>query len=205
MIELARPSRVEAAMIKLMPLLPFAAALSLLACRNDPIADDAAAPPDNLVGDVSARGLAAPANSAAAESLDRAALPPMSAGMSWTISADRRAAHFGPTVAEPQLTLGCAPGGLLVTRHHPANIGASGTLSLTGGGHVSSLPVAAVAITRGPGQAEWQGHASGDIARGVARPFSRPGPVELSLGGAPSLVVPADPRVSALLDICLSG
>lgn len=189
-----------------MPLLPFAAALSLLACRADgPVAEDAAAPPDNLVGDVSATGLAAPANSAAAESLDRAALPPMSAGMAWTIAADRRAAHFGPTVAEPQLTLGCAPGGILVTRHHPTHPGASGTLSLTGGGHVSSLPVAAVAITRGLGQAEWQGHASGDIARGIARPFSRPGPVELSLGGAPSLVVPADPKVSALLETCLSG
>jgi len=192
-------------MIMLKSLLPFAAALSLLACRNDPIADDAAAPPDNLLGDVLATGLAAPANSAAAESLDRAALPPMSAGMIWTISPDRRAAQFGPTVAEPQLTLGCAPGGILVTRHSPTHPGASGTLSLTGGGHVSSLPVAAVAITRGLGQAEWQGRASGDIARGIARPFSRPGPVELSLGGAPSLVVPADPAVSKLLDSCLSG
>lgn len=180
-----------------------AAALSLLACRNDPIAEDAAAPPDNLVGDASARGLAAPANSAAAESLDRAALPPMSAGMAWTISADRRAAHFGPTVAEPQLTLGCAPGGISVVRHSPANIGDKGTLSLTGGGHVSSLPVAAAAIARGPGEAEWQGRASGDMARGIARPFSRPGPVELSLGGAPSLVVPADPAVNEVLNRCL--
>lgn len=191
-------------MIKLMPLLPFAAALSLLACQNDgPVADDAAAPPDNLVGDASARGLAAPANSASAESLDRAALPPMSAGMSWTVSPGGRAVQFGPTVAEPQLTLGCAPGGLVVTRHSPTHPGASGTLSLTGGGHVSSLPVAAVAVTRGLGQAEWQGQASGDMARAIARPFSRPGPVELSLGGAPSLVVPPDPRVSQLLDRCL--
>lgn len=192
-------------MIKFLPLLAFAA-LPLAACQNDgPVAEDAAAPPDNLVGDASARGIAAPANSAAAESLDRAALPPMSAGMAWTVSPGRRAAHFGPTVAEPQLTLSCAPGGIMVTRHHPANIGDKGTLSLTGGGHVGSLPLGAVPIARGPGEAEWQGRASGDMARGIARPFSRPGPVELSLGGAPSLVVPADPRVSALLDLCLGG
>ncbi len=191
-------------MIRLLPLLPFAAALSLIACQNDgPVAEEAAAPPDDLVGDAAATGIAAPENSATAESLDRAALPPMSAGMAWT--GDQNAARFGPTPAEPQLTLSCAPGGVRVVRHHPANPGDKGTLSLTGGGHVGSLPVAAVAIARGPAQAEWQGQASGDMARGIARPFSRPGPVEISLGGAPSLVVPADPVVSQLLNRCLGG
>ncbi len=193
-------------MTRLLTLLPFAAALSLLACQNDgPVAKDATAPPDDLVGDASARGLAAPANSAAAESLDRAALPPMSAGMEWTVSADRSLAQFGPTPAAPQLTFACSAGALLVTRHYPTSPGTKGTLSFTGGGHVSSLPGAAMETERDPGEAEWQGRASGDMARAIARPFSRPGPVQLSLGGTPTLVMPADPAVSQLFDACLGG
>ena len=193
-------------MSRLLPLFPFAAALTLLACQNDgPVSPDATSPPDELIGDASATGLAAPGNSGRAEAADRAAMPPMAAGMAWAISSDGRTARFGPLHAEPSLTLACETDGsprLIVTRHHPASRDATATLSFTGGGHAGSLPVAAVPTTIGPGEAEWRGSASGDMARGIARPFSRPGQVEISLGGAPSLVVPAAP-VRNLLAGCI--
>lgn len=193
-------------MSRLLPLLPFAAALSLLACQNDgPVSADATAPPDDVVGDASARGLAAPANSAAAEAVTRAALPQMSAGLAWAVSADGRSVRFGPPAAGAMLTIACAPGGVLVTRHHPAPANRTATLSFTGGGQATSLPVAAVPTRLGPGEAEWQGRAGGDIARAIERPFSRTGQVEITLGGAPSLVVPTGPEVRGLFDDCLGS
>ncbi len=194
-------------MSRLLPLLPFVAALSLLACQRDgPVADDAAAPPDGLVGDASASGLAAPGNSGAAEAADRAALPPMASGMAWFSSDDGRAASYGPPNSEAMLTIACdGPRGLVVTRHHPAPAGASGTLSLTGGGHVASLPMATAPTTLGPGEAVWQGRVSGDMARAIERPFSRGGRVELGLGGAPSIVVPASAEVKRVIARCLRG
>ena len=197
-------------MSRLLPLVPFAAALALLGCQRDgPVSDDATAPPDNLVGDASATGLAAPGNSGAAEAVDRAALPPMSAGMAWFPSDDGRAVSYGPPNSEAMLTIACfargGPSGLIVTRHHPASAGGKATLSLTGGGHVASLPMGTVPTTLGPGEAIWQGSASGDIARAIARPFSRAGQVELSLGGIPSLVVPASPQVRRVIADCLGG
>jgi len=54
-------------MCKVARLTPITLALLLLACgKADPVADDAVGPPDELVGDASATGLAAPANAAAA-------------------------------------------------------------------------------------------------------------------------------------------
>lgn len=195
-------------MSRLLPLFPFVAALSLLACQADgPVSDNATEPPDNVVGDTTATGLAAPGNSGSAEAADRAAMPPMAAGMAWVVSDDGRIARFGPIAGEATLTVACetsAAPRLMVTRHHPAPKDATATLSFTGGGHAGSLPVAAVPTTMGPGEAIWQGSASGDIARGIARPFSRPGQVEISLGGAPSLVVPAAP-VRRVFATCLGG
>ncbi|MDQ3077777.1 MAG: hypothetical protein M3Q83_02925 [Pseudomonadota bacterium] len=186
-------------------LLPLAASLSLLACGdNGPVAANATAPPDDLIGDASATGLAAPENSGSAEAADRAAMPPMTAGMEWTLFDDGRTARYGPIGGEASLTLACEVGAaprLTVTRHHPASKGAKATLSFTGGGHAGSLPVAAVPVPIGPGEAIWRGSASGDMARAIARPFSRPGQVQISLGGAPSLVVPAAP-VRAMLADC---
>lgn len=189
-------------MIKFLPIFPFVAALSLLACQNDgPVADDATAPPEEILGDRASAGIAAPANAGEAEALDRAALPPANHGMEWAVSGGR--AGFGPPGAEPILTFACAPGGgVTVTRHHPASPGAKATLSLTGSGHVASLPMTTVPTTSGLGRAEWRGSVKGDMARAVARSFSRTGQVEITLGGAPSLVVPADPRVRALFAAC---
>ncbi|MDQ3144419.1 MAG: hypothetical protein M3Q57_06015 [Pseudomonadota bacterium] len=182
---------------------PFAATLALLACGDGgPVSENATAPPDELIGDASATGLAAPENSGSAEAADRAAMPPMAAGMAWTLFDDGRTARFGPVGGEPSLTLACDGGALVVTRHHPASRDAAATLSFTGGGHAGSLPVAAVPIAIGPGEAIWRGEARGDMARAIARPFSRPGQVEISLGGAPSLVVPTEP-VRGMLAGCV--
>ena len=188
-------------MIKWLPLLPFAAALSLVACQDDgPVAEGAEAPPEEMLGDRAASGLAAPANAAAAEAVDRAALPPVTAGMGWTVAGRR--ADFGPAGSQPILTLACEGAGLTVTRHHPADPGSKSTLSFTGSGHVASLPVGTIATRGGPGRAEWQGKAEGDIARAIVRSFSRTGQVEITLGGTPSLVVQADPRVRQVLAAC---
>ena len=179
---------------------PFVAALSLIACGGDgPVAEEVENS-DN-VADISAN--AEPNNSAAAEAADRAALPRASGDLAWFVSDDGRAALYGPPASEPMLTIGCAPGGVALTRHHPAPANGTGTLSLTGSGHVASVPVAAVPTTLGPGEYEWRGRANGDIARALERPFARPGEVEVSLGGAPSLVVPAAPEGRRLFATCL--
>jgi hypothetical protein len=191
-------------MSRILPLFPFAAALALLACQNDgPVADNLATPPEGVVGDQSASGLAKPGNAGAAEAVDRAALPPMTGGMAWRLAGNGRAARFGPAGAEPVLTFACGTPGLVVTRHDNASPGATGTVSFTGSGHAASIPVAAVPTRVGPGQAEWRGRATGDNARAIQRSFARTGQVEISIGGAPSLVVPADPAIRRMLADCL--
>ncbi len=195
-------------MKSLIPLFPFIAALGLLACQgNDgPVANGATTPPDNLVGDASANGLAAPANAAAAEATARAAQPLADNGIHWTAAEGGKVASFGPTGASAMLTLSCEADGstrrLVVTRFHPAHDGATATLSLTGGGHASSLPMHAVAKAGGPGESEWQGEARGDMARAVSRAFAGPGLVNVTLGGAPALSVPASPLATAVLQRC---
>ena len=174
-------------MKSLLPLFPFVAALSLLACQGDdgPVADNVAAPGDAVAGDAPATGLAAPANAAAAEAADRAAIPLADNSMGWTSAGG--SASFGPRGARALLTFACADGSLRVTRLHPATPGATATLSFTGGGTASSLPMRAVAKPGGPGESEWQGEARGDMARAVARAFAKQGQVEVTLGGAPAL------------------
>lgn len=187
-------------------ILPLAAALSLVACQDDgPVASNLVIPPENMVGDRSASGLAAPGNAAAAEAADRSALP-MSMGMAWTLAPDARSARYGPEGAPAILTLACLPAaGLEVARHHPTDPGASGTISFTGSGHAASIPVAGRATSGGPGRAEWHGSATGDNARAIERSFKATGQVEISIGGAPSLVVPADAAIRDLLRRCLTG
>lgn len=195
-------------MNKLLPMFPFVAALALIACQRDdgPVAKGASEVPVDLAGDSAASGLATPQNSAAAEATARAALPSMNAGMTWAIAADGRSARFGPPGSAAQLTFACAGQGdarrLVVTRHHPGSSGGTATLSLTGAGHASSLPMKAL-TTPDAGQAEWQGSAVGDMARALERPFAKNGQVEVSLSGAPSLVVPAGPEVRSVFADCL--
>lgn len=191
-------------MSKLLPLLPFIAALSLLACQdNGPVSPDATAPPEGTVGNAADGDVSIPLNRAAAEAGDRAALPQLSAGMAWTLAADGRSVRFGPQSSGAMLTFACAPDGLLVTRHHPASPGATATLSFTGGGEATSLPMKAVQASAG--ELHWRGSADGDGARAIQRPFARGGLIEITLGGAPSLVVPAAPEVLRLFRNCAGG
>ncbi len=194
-------------MKSILPLFPFVAALSLLACQGDdgPVAEGATTPPDAMLSDAAATGLAAPANAAAAEAATRAALPPATDGMEWSAGAEG-VAHYGPAGGRPLLSFACSGAGadrrLVVTRRHPTQGGATGTLSFTGGGHASSMPMRAVATPGGPGESEWRGEASGDMARAVARAFAGGGAVNVSLGGAPSLSLAATPAVRAVLARC---
>ncbi len=201
------PPASYSAMKSFLPLFPFVAALGLLACQSDegPVAEGATAVPENLVGDRSASGVAAPQNAAAAEALDRAAVP-VGDDLGWTGAGGGTLASFGPPGAEPVLILACRGEGdarqLVVTRRYPAQGGSTATLSFTGGGHASSLPMRAVAKPGGPGESEWQGEARGDMARAVARAFAGPGRVDVTLGGAPALAVPASPVARSVFARC---
>jgi hypothetical protein len=195
-------------MKSLIPLLPFIAALGLISCQGDdgPVARDVAAPPDTIVGDAGATGLAAPANAAAAEAVNRAAAPIAGDGIEWTSPAGSNRADFGPAGAAPMLSFECRGEGgaryLLVTRAHPSHSGNTATLSFTGGGHASSLPMRSVAKPGGPGASEWQGEARGDMKNAVARAFAGKGLVDVTLGGAPALAVPATPVAQAFFKRC---
>jgi hypothetical protein len=92
--------------------------------------------------------------------------------------------------------------GLIVTRLSPAQDGATATLSFTGGGHASSLPMRGAAKPGGPGESEWRGEARGDMARALGRAFGGKGLVNVTLGGAPSLAVPSSPLPLALIERC---
>lgn len=184
--------------------------LVVAACgKTDPVAHNAASPPDNLVGDESASGLAGPANAAAAEAAQRGALPPPTDGLAWFGSADGLSAYYGAKPTEAQLTIACVRGGaapqIVITRHDPAPDASKATLSFTGAGHVASIPVASMLTPGGPGHAEWQGRAVGDNAYAMERPFHVEGPVEVTLGGAPDLVVPASAPVRAVFAGCIGG
>ena len=182
---------------------------AVAAChRNSPIADKGTEPPDNLVGDSSSSGLETPANAATAEAADRAAAPPATDGMGWSMDSAgdvQGAVSYGPAPATPMLSFAClstrAGPSLSVIRHDSAPSTGAATMSLTGSGHVASLPMKAQPAAGGGG-AYWVGTATNDEAAAVARTFAQPGAVEISVGGTSALRVPADPRVRALLYRC---
>jgi hypothetical protein len=187
-------------MKSLLPMIPFVAAFALLACQGSdgPVAEGVAAVPDSAFGK--------PRNAAAAEARARAAVPAVGNGMGWSSSRNGTVASFGPIGAASMLTFACQfEGGqrrLEVTRLSPAHDGATATLSFTGSGHASSMPMRGIAKPGGPGESEWRGEARGDMARAVARAFSGDGQVNVTLGGAPALAVPTSPLASKLLRRC---
>lgn len=192
-------------MLKYLPVAPFACALLMMSCsgQRDPVADNALAPPDNLLGDASANGLADPANSGAAEAADQAALPVQTDGLHWSYADDGRTARYGPT-ASATFTISCTGGNRLAfERNIPATAEGRGTLSFTGNGMAASLPV--IGVRTGDAiESHWRadvGH--GDMARAVARTFQGNGPVHVSIGGTPPLVLPAAAPVRKLLADCL--
>ena len=188
----------------------FSIALLLLACsRNDPVDDDAVGPNDELVGDLAAEGLAAPANAAAAEAAQQAALPTSSNALSWTFSQQDRAASFGPP-GSPAFSIQCqkpreGEAQLIFVRYLPPAAGGQATLSFTGNGQVASLPVSAITNPDGIG-GQWRAAVPpADQARDVARTFGGPGTVEVSVGGTPPLVVTSTAEPRRVLADCLGG
>ena len=186
-------------MKSLLPLFPFVAALSLLACQgNDgPVAEGATAP-GNSVGDGEGSRLA---NAAAAKARRRAAAVALT-DTAWAGAAPRRAVPASARAARRRCSLRLHRPGPAVTRLHPATPDTTATLSFTGGGTASSMPMRSVAKPGGPGESEWQGEARGDMARAVARAFAGQGQIEVTLGGAPSLAVPTSPIADAVLKRC---
>jgi hypothetical protein len=191
-------------------LFPFLGFLALLACaKQDPVDDNAVAPPEGLVGDASATGLAAPANAAAAESVQLAALPTATGGLSWAYQAPDRTALFGPP-GTPAFSIQCSKqregdNQLVFVRYLPPTGGGNATLSFTGNGQAASVPIAAVTNPDGKG-GQWRASVSaGDNARAVARTFAGPGSVNVSLTGLAPLVVPATAEPRQVFADCLAG
>ena len=197
-------------MRKVVMFAPLSLILMLLACgKPDPVDEDAVAPAGEQVGDLAAKGLAAPANAATAEAAQQAAIPAATGGLSWTYRPQDRAALFGPP-GTPAFSIQCqkpreGERQLIFVRYLAPSSGGNATLSFTGNGQAASIPVSAVINPGGIG-GEWRAMVPPDEhARDVAETFSGPGTVEVSVSGTPPLVVPstAEPR-RALAD-CLNG
>lgn len=197
-------------MIKVLPVLPFAAFLALLACdRSDPVAEEAVAPAENMVGDASADGLAAPANAAAAERAKQMATPAATDGMMWSYSSAERKAAYGPAAADPALSIQCrdvADGKkeLVFVRGARAPDGGSGTLSFTGNGTAASVPVRGVTLRAR--QTAWQAVVpAGDMARAVARTFGSNGAVQVGVSQGDGLTVRGSSEARTVFADCSVG
>lgn len=196
-------------MIKYLPLTPFAAAFLLLGCnREGPVADNLVTPSEEMLGDASATGVAAPANAAAAERTSQAALPIAENGLAWTVRAGDGAALFGPSPTQPAFSIRCHVGSdgtrrLAFVRHVAATADVAATMSFTGNGSASSLPATGVADAAGPG-GHWQAMAeTRDMGRAVARTFAGPAAVNVSVGGTSSLAVLPSPEARKVMADCL--
>jgi hypothetical protein len=165
----------------------FIAALFVASCSPDPV--DSSVSRDNQAIDASAESPAGPGNAASAEAHKRASSPLGGDGMTWTWRADTHSALFGPNASEPQLSIECQGGELHITRHAAVE-NAAGTLSFTGNGHAASLSVVALPSQLGPGSLSTTTLKAGDMTNAIARVFEGKGPVQVSLGGAPSVVTP---------------
>lgn len=194
-------------MLKYLPITPFVLAIVLVACTgSDPVAEDAAAPSEEMLGDAGAEGLAAPANAAAAEAAVQQATPLPQNGMLWTLNGTEKLATFGAAGDAPSFSVQCRPangGGreLVVTRGALAPDGEKGTLSFTGNGSASSLPVRGVSPKAG--EAYWQAIVKpGDETRAVARAFAGSGVVQIGVSNGPGLPVPASPEAQQILQEC---
>lgn len=197
-------------MFRLLLLLPYVTALMLLSCaKTDPVDEDAVVPPDGLVGDASATGLAAPANAATAEAVEQAALPPPGGGLGWVYRQQDNSALFGPP-ASPAFSIQClkpkeSEAQLVFVRYLPPTTGAQATLSFTGNGQAASVPIAAVTNPDGVG-GQWRAAAApSDSTRDIAEAFAGPGQVEIAVSGTPPLVVPSSAEPRRVLASCHGG
>ncbi len=197
-------------MYRVATLTQFTLALLLMSCaKDDPVDDNAIAPSDAEVGNLTAHGLAAPANAAAAEAMQQAAVPAASGGLSWTYSQQDRTAAFGPP-GSPAFSIQCqqlreGEAQLIFVRYLPPASGGQATLSFTGNGQAASLPVSAISNPDGIG-GQWRAAVPPDEhARDVAETFGGPGTVEVSVSGTPPLVVASGAVPRQVLADCLKG
>ncbi|MFL6724352.1 MAG: hypothetical protein ACJ8E7_09510 [Sphingomicrobium sp.] len=184
--------------------------LLLLGCaKRDPVDEDAVNAPDEVVGDASATGLAAPANAAAAEAARQAALPVATGGLNWSYRAADEMALFGPP-GTPAFSIQCdkpprGRGHLVFVRYLPPTGGGNATLSFTGNGKVASVPIAAVTNPNGLG-GQWRAAIPvDDSVRDAAEAFAGPGMVNISITGLAPLVVPAAAAPRRVFADCLGG
>ena len=191
-------------------LTPITFLLMLMACaKHDPVDEKAIGPGDELVGDASAIGLAAPANAATAEAVQQAALPAPSGGLAWAYRQQDNSALFGPP-SSPAFSIQCqkpkeGEPQLVFVRYLPPTTGAQATLSFTGNGQAASVPIAAVTNPDGLG-GQWRAAAApSDSTRDIAEIFAGPGRIEISVSGTPPLVVPPSAEARQVLAACLSG
>ena len=185
------------------PLIPLALALLLPGCgRSSPVANNAIALPDNAVGDAPASGLAAPANSAAAEAVAKAAMPLPTDGMAWRWDPGEGAAEYGAGPQAPAFEIVCQKGKLLFHRIDAAPGGGKGTMSFTGNGRAASVPAVAIGDTANM-SSSWLGtQAPSDMTQAVARVFTGPGPVEIALSGTTKLVTSPSPVALRPFALC---
>lgn len=191
-------------------LTPFTLALLLLACgRSDTVDDNVVSLPDEMAGDMSATGLAAPANAAAAEAAVQAALPAGSRELGWSYRSIDRMAEFGPP-GTPAFSIQClvqreGQKQLVFVRFAAQSAGSQATLSFTGNGQIASVPIAAVVNPGGTG-GHWRAAiAPGDTARHVAKTFGGSGTVEVSLSGHSPLIVTTTAAPRRVFADCAGG
>lgn len=195
-------------MCKVAKITPLALLLVLLACaKTDPVDVDAVTPPESLAGDISAIGLAAPANAATAEAVQQAALPQPGGGLAWSFRQQDNSALFGPP-GVPAFSIQCqkpkeGEPQLIFVRFLPPTSGAQGTLSFTGNGRAASVPIAAVINPDGLG-GQWRAAVPpNDSTRDIAEVFAGPGSVEISITGTAPLVAPSADEPRRVLADCL--
>lgn len=202
-------ARVERGMSKVATIAPLTFLLMVACAKPDPVDEDAVTPPNSLVGDISAVGLAAPANAATAEAVRQAALPPASGGLAWTYRQQDNSALFGPP-GSPAFSIQCqkpreGEPQLIFVRYLPPTAGAQGTLSFTGNGQAASVPIAAVVNPDGVG-GQWRAAVPpNDSIRDIGDAFAGPGTVEISVAGTAPLVVPSSEEPRRVLADCLAG
>jgi len=197
-------------MSKAYALVPFIFAISMLSCaKRDPVDDDAIGVPDQMAGDISATGLAAPANAATAEAVQQASGPAATGGLAWSFNAQDRSAVFGPP-GNPAFSIQCqkqreGEAQLVFIRYLPPTTGTQATLSFTGNGQVASVPIAAVMNPNGLG-GQWRAAVAPDEhARDVAEAFAGPGTVEVTVSGTAPLVVSTGALPRRIFAECLNG
>lgn len=172
-----------------------AALFGLAACaRTEPIPEDAldnVAPPEPIALDAPGEGAA----------------PALTPGMRWEMDQAANAALFGADRGSPALSLQCTGSGsstsLVLARFFPTVPSGAGTMTLTGGGEIASVPVSAEANDGRPGGRLTATLDIGDLAMSVAKVFRSDVPVNVSVTGAEPLVLMSGREVAAILDACV--